>query len=181
MPSYIKTEYFITYVAFGGNISLKFDVIDVILLLGVDVTPTEHISVRIAVKVGVLQLLLLSVGFRQPNSEQILRRMIFIMMVIVMMMMATCRGLDDVLVMVDDPVTEVGNFLAYLRDRFGLVTLCPAGVVRSGQILIGRTLRSFQGPVLLVQGQTKPRYEHSRLLGRGLLTSIMVGLPKANG
>ena len=104
------------------------------------------------------------------------------MMVIVMMMMvATCRGLDEVLVMVDDPVTEVRNFLAYLGDSFGLVTLCPAGVVRSGQILIGRTLRIILGPVLLVEGQTKPRYEHSRLLGRGLLTSIMVGLPKANG
>ena len=102
-------------------------------------------------------------------------------MVKVEMMVATCRGLDDVLVMVDDPVTEVGNFLAYLRDRFGLVTLCPAGVVRSGQILIGRTLRIFLGHVLLVEGQTKPRYEHSRFLGGGLLTSIMVGLPKANG
>ena len=90
--------------------------------------------------------------------------MMVVMMMVVMMMAATCRGLDDVLVVVDDPVTEVRDCLAYMRDRFGLVTLCPAGVVRSGQILIGRTLRIFQGPVLLVQGQTKPRYEHSRLL-----------------
>ena len=40
-------------------------------LLGVHVTPTEHIFVGIAVKVGVLQLLPISVGFWQPNSEQI--------------------------------------------------------------------------------------------------------------
>ena len=107
--------------------------------------------------------------------------MVVVVIVMVIVMVATCGGLDDVLVMVDDPVTEVRNFLAYLWDRLGFITLCLAGVVRSRQMMIGRALGIFQGPVLLVEGQTKPRYEHSRLLGGGLLTSIMVGLPKANG
>ena len=66
--------------------------------------------------------------------------------------------------MVDDPVTEVRNFLSCLRDLGGLVTLGPAGVVRSGQILIGRALGIFHGLVILVECQTKPRDEHSRLL-----------------
>ena len=99
----------------------------------------------------------------------------------VVVVVATWIGLDDVLVVVDDPVTEVRNFLPCLRDLGGLVTLGPAGVVRPGQILVGRTLGVFVGLVILVERQTKPRYEHSRLLGRGLLSSIMVGLPKANG
>ena len=86
------------------------------------------------------------------------------MMVTMAMVMATCRGHDDVLVMVDDPVTEVRNFLAYLRDRLGFITLRLAGVVRSRQMMIGRALGIFQGPVLLVEGQTKPRYEDRRLL-----------------
>ena len=107
------------------------------------------------------------------------------MVVVVMMLAHTCRGLDDVLVMVDDPVTEVRNFLACLRDLGGLVTLGPAGVVRSGQILIGRALGLFLGLVLvlviLVESQTKPRDEHSRLLGGVLLTLILVWLPQANG
>ena len=93
--------------------------------------------------------------------------MVVVMMMVVvaeMMLAPTCRGLDNVLVMVDDPVTEVRNFLAYLWDRLGFITLCLAGVVRSRQMMIGRALGIFQGPVLLVEGQTKPRYEDRRLL-----------------
>ena len=98
-----------------------------------------------------------------------------------MVVVATCIGQYDVLVMIDDPVTEVRNFLSCLRDLGGLVTLGPAGVVRPGQILVGRALGVFVGLVILVERQTKPRYEHSRLLGGGLLTRILVWLPQADG
>ena len=79
-----------------------------------------------------------------------------VVMVVMLMILATCSGLDDVLVMVDDPVTEVRNLLACLGHLLGLVTLGSAGVERSGQILIGGALRIFHRLVVLVEGQTKP-------------------------
>ena len=89
-----------------------------------------------------------------------IEKLIVLVMVMVemvmMLMLATCCGLYDVLVMVDDPVTEVRNLLACLGNLLGLVTLCPAGVERSGQILIGGALRIFHRLVVLVEGQTKP-------------------------
>ena len=103
-----------------------------------------------------------------------------VVMVVMWMILATCSGLDDVLVMVDDPVTEVRNLLACLGHLLGLETLGLAGVVRSRQILIGGALGVFHRPVVLVEGQTEPRYEHCRLLGGFLLTGILVWLPETN-
>ena len=83
--------------------------------------------------------------------------------------------------MIDDPVTEMRNFLTSLRDCGGLETLCLAGVERSGQILVGGTLGMFPGLVVLVESQTEPRYEHSWLPGGRLLPGIQVRLPQTNG
>ena len=71
-------------------------------------------------------------------------------MVEIVMLLATCCGLYDVLVMVDDPVTQVRNLLACLGHLLGLETLGLAGVVRSRQILIGGALGVFHRLVVLV-------------------------------
>ena len=86
----------------------------------------------------------------------LMRVVMVVVMVVMWMILATCSGLDDVLVMVDDPVTEVRNLLACLGHLLGLVTLGSAGVERSRQILIGGALRIFHRLVVLVEGQTKP-------------------------
>ena len=83
-------------------------------LLCVHPAPARHVPVGVAVLEGLSQGVVPHVGARQPDSQQV------------------SRALYEVLVVVDDPVTEVRHSLLVVGSP-AVVTLTAAGVVRSGE------------------------------------------------
>ena len=98
------------------------------LLLGVHLAPPGHVPVGVAVLVAVGQGEGADIGGRQPDSQQVYRQSGETRLANIKL---TCRALYEVLVVVDDPVTETLHGPLLVVGSSAVLTLRPAGVVRS--------------------------------------------------